>query len=69
MLGDYAYYLYASFQPALIDQSYLQDVSRLVRGYSDVLIDDRVNQLNYCAHPHLSRLVAASLIVVQTRKL
>ncbi|MEC8700830.1 MAG: ABC transporter permease subunit, partial [Pseudomonadota bacterium] len=41
MLGDYAYYLYASFQPALIDQSYLQDVSRLVRGYSDVLIDDR----------------------------
>ena len=70
MLGDYAYYLYASFQPALIDQSYLQDVSRLVRGYSDVLIDDRVIQLNYWVHiPTLVVLVAASLIVVQTRKL
>ena len=70
MLGDYAYYLYASFQPALIDQSYLQDVSRLVRGYSDVLIDDRVIQLNYWVPiPTLLVLVTASLIVVQTRKL
>ena len=70
MLGDYAYYLYASFQPALIDQSYLQDVSRLVRGYSDVLIDDRVIQLNYWIPiPTLLVLVTASLIVVQTRKL
>ena len=70
MLGDYAYYLYASFQPALIDQSYLQDVSRLVRGYSDVLIDDRVIQLNYWIPiPTFLVLVTASLIVVQTRKL
>ena len=70
MLGDYAYYLYASFQPALIDQSYLQDVSRLVSGYSDVLIDDRVIQLNdWVPIPTLVVLVAASLIVVQTRKL
>ena len=70
MLGDYAYYLYASFQPALIDQSYLQDVSRLVRGYSDVLIDDRVIQLNYWVPiPTLLILITASLIVVQTRKL
>ena len=70
ILGDYAYYLYASFQPALIDQSYLQDVSRLVRGYSDVLIDDRVIQLNYWVPiPTLLVLVTASLIVVQTRKL
>lgn len=70
MLGDYAYYLYASFQPALIDQSYLQDVSRLVRGYSDVLIDDRVIQLNYWVPiPTLLVLVTASLIFVQTRKL
>ena len=70
MLGDYAYYLYASFQPALIDQSYLQDVSRLVRGYSDVLIDDRFIELNYWVPiPTLLVLVTASLIVVQTRKL
>ena len=32
LLGDFAYYLYASFQPSLLDQSYLQDVSRIVRG-------------------------------------
>ena len=70
MLGDYAYYLYAGFQPALIDRSYLQDVSRLVRGYSDVLIDDRVIQLNYWVPiPTLLVLVTASLIFVQTRKL
>lgn len=70
MLGDYAYYLYASFQPALIDQSYLQDVGRLVRGYSDVLVDDRVIQFNYWVPiPTLLVLVTASLIVVQTRKL
>ena len=70
MLGDYAYYLYASFQPALIDQSYLQDVSRLVRGYSDVLIDDRFIQLNYWVPiPTLLVLVTASLIFVQARKL
>ena len=49
-LGDFAYYVYASFQPSLIDQSYLQDVSRLVRGYSDVLIDERVMLLNNWVH-------------------
>ena len=41
-----------------------------MRGYSDVLIDDRVIQLNYWVPiPTLVVLVAASLIVVQTRKL
>ena len=38
MLGDYANFLYARFQPSLIDASYLQDASRIVRGYSDVLV-------------------------------
>ena len=46
MLGDYANFLYARFQPSLIDASYLQDVSRIVRGYSDVLIDEEVLQMN-----------------------
>ena len=70
MIGGYAQYLYASFQPALIDQSYLQDVSRLVRGYSDVLIDDRFVQLNYWVPiPTLIVFIVGSLIIVQTRKL
>jgi ABC-type transport system involved in multi-copper enzyme maturation permease subunit len=46
MLGDYANFLYARFQPSLIDASYLQDVSRIVRGYSDVLVDEEVLQMN-----------------------
>ena len=45
-LGNYADYLYARFLPSLIDTSYLSDVSRLVRGYSDVLVDANVLQMN-----------------------
>lgn len=70
LLGDLALYLYASFQPSLIDQSYLQSVSRIVRGYSDVLIDDRVLQLNmWVPFPALLIFFAASLWIVQRRKL
>ncbi len=70
LLGDLALYLYASFQPSLIDQSYLQSVSRIVRGYSDVLIDDRVLQLNmWVPFPALLVFFAASLWIVQRRKL
>ena len=70
LLEDLALYLYASFQPSLIDQSYLQSVSRIVRGYSDVLIDDRVLQLNmWVPFPALLVFFAASLWIVQRRKL
>ncbi|MBQ15110.1 MAG: ABC transporter permease subunit [Gammaproteobacteria bacterium] len=70
MLGDYAYYLYATFQPSLLDQSYLQDVSRIVRGFSDVLIDDRVQQLNlWVPVPEMLAFVLAGLYIIQRRKL
>lgn len=46
VLGKGAHYVFATFQPSLMDQSYLGDVARIVRGYSDVLIDERVYQLN-----------------------
>ena len=70
LLGDMANYLYASFQPSLIDQSYLQSVSRIVRGYSDVLIDDSVLQLNmWVPFPALVLFFAAGLWIVQRRKL
>ena len=45
-LGIYADYLYARFLPSLVDTSYLSDVSRLVRGFSDVLVDERILQMN-----------------------
>ena len=70
LLGDMANYLYASFQPSLIDQSYLQSVSRIVRGYSDVLIDDSVLQLNmWVPFPALALFFTAGLWIVQRRKI
>ncbi|GJM14231.1 MAG: hypothetical protein DHS20C12_26340 [Pseudohongiella sp.] len=70
LLGDTAYYLYASFQPSLIDQSYLQSVSRIVRGYSDVLVDDSVLQLNlWVPFPALLLFFTAGLWIVQRRKI
>lgn len=69
-LGDYALYLYATFQPSLLDQSYLQEVGRLVRGYSDVLIDERFLQMNTWAPlPALFLFIAVMLIVVNRRQL
>ncbi len=70
MLGSAANYLYVSYQPSLIDQSYLQEVSRLVRGYSDVLIDDRLLQLNtWVPIPAVLLFIAASLVIVNRRSL
>ena len=68
-LGDFAYYLYATFQPSLLDQSYLQDVSRIVRGYSDVLVDERVQLLNiWTPLPALLIFLVLALWIVQRRK-
>ena len=70
VLGERAYYLYATFQPSLIDQSYLQDVSRLVRGYSDVMIDSRVLQLNeWVPLPQMLLFVVLALLFVRGKKL
>lgn len=70
LAGDAANYLYASFQPSLIDQSYLQSVSRIVRGYSDVLIDDSVLQLNmWVPFPALILFFGLGLWIVQRRKI
>jgi len=70
LLGDAAYYLYATFQPSLLDQSYLQDVSRLVRGYSDVMIDNRALALNlWIPWPQMLLFVVLALLIVRKRKL
>ncbi len=69
-MGDYGYYLYANYQPSLLDQSYLQDVSRLVRGFSDVLIDERFLQMNtWTPVPTLILFVGVALIILSRRKL
>ncbi|MEX1032098.1 MAG: ABC transporter permease [Cellvibrionaceae bacterium] len=70
LLGKGAHYLYAAFQPSLIDQSYLSDVARIVRGYSDVLIDQGVYQLNlWIPLPQAILFVILALVVVGRRKL
>lgn len=70
MLGNYANFLYARFQPSLIDASYLQDVSRIVRGYSDVLVDENVMQMNlWVPIPALIMFVAITLIVIHYKKI
>ena len=69
-LGDLAYYHYANFQPSLLDQSYLKDVSRLVRGYSDVLVDERFLDFNlWVPLPTAAIFVILTLIAVQRIKL
>ena len=69
-LGDFSHYLYATFQPSLLDQSYLQDVSRIVRGFSDVLVDERVLQLNrWVPWPALIIFLCLALVIVQRRKI
>ena len=70
LLGERAWYLYATFHPSLLDQSYLQEVSRLVRGFSDVLVEDRFFVFNGWI-PAVSVVVfaAATLLVVSRRRL
>lgn len=69
-LGDMAGYVYARFQPSLIDASYLGDVARLARGYSDVLIDERLLVLNLWSPLPASLLcLGLSLFVVRTKNL
>ncbi len=70
LLGSASHYLYVSFQPSLIDQSYLKDVGRLVRGYSDVLVDERILTLNqWVPLPQMLLLAALALLIVPWRKL
>lgn len=69
-LGEFAYFLYGNFQPSLLDQSYLNDVSRLVRGYSDVLVDERFFDYNlWVPVPSLVIFLIFTLFAVQRIKL
>ena len=69
-LGDGAYYIYASFQPSLIDQSYLNDVSRLVRGYSDVLVDNRLLEMNtWVPFPTALLFAVAAVLIIRKIKI
>lgn len=68
VLGRSANYWYGSFQPSLLDQSYLSEVGRIVRGYSDVLIDPAFYQLNlWVPLPQAVAFVILALLVASRR--
>lgn len=69
-LGKTAHYLYATFQPSLIDDSYLSEVARIVRGYSDILIDPAFLQLNiWIPIPQAVLFIVVALLVIGRRRL
>jgi ABC-type transport system involved in multi-copper enzyme maturation permease subunit len=70
VLGNISAYLYVTYQSSLLDESYLNDVSRLVRGYSDVMIDPAAMQLNqWVPWPQMLFFVLVALIAVRWKKL
>lgn len=70
VVGGVAHFIYASFQPSLLDQSYLHDVARIVRGYSDVLIDERQYLFNlWLPLPQALLFVVMALFIVKRRTL
>jgi ABC-type transport system involved in multi-copper enzyme maturation permease subunit len=70
MLGNAAHYLFAYYQPSIIDESYLSDVARLVRGYSDVLIDERLQTLNvWMPLPALVLFVLLAAVLIKRKTL
>ncbi len=70
VLGNFQHYIFCSFQPSLIDHSYLSDVQRIVSGYSDVFMDDRIHQLNlWVPIPEALIFLLITLIVINRRNL
>lgn len=70
VLGSAAQYVYASFQPSLIDRSYLSEVARIVRGYSDVLVDERVLALNqWIPLPQAVLFFVVALLIIGKKRL
>lgn len=69
-LGDVAFYIYASYHPSLLDESYLSDVSRLVRGYSDVLVDNRFLEMNtWVPFPTAAIFAIAAVLIIRKIKI
>ena len=68
LLGERAWYLYATFHPSLLDQSYLREVSRLVRGFSDVLVTDSFFVFNTWAPTVSALALAAAALLLATRR-
>ncbi len=67
---NFQYYIFSSFQPSFFDNSYLNDVQRIVSGYSDVLIDERIHRLNMLVPvPEALFLFFLTLTIIKRRNL
>lgn len=70
LTGGLADYLYITYLPSLLNESYLQDVSRLVRGFSDVMINPDAMQLNYWVPwPQLCIFVTIALLAISRKRI
>jgi hypothetical protein len=69
LLGKAALYLPMAHQPSLFDRSYLADVARLARGYSDVLVEEASLRLNAIVPlPWTLALLALAVAVASRRR-
>jgi ABC-type transport system involved in multi-copper enzyme maturation permease subunit len=70
LLGTAAPYIYAFHHPSIIDGSYLKDVARLVRGYSDVFVEEGMHTLNLLVPlPQALAFLGLALVVVTRKKM
>ena len=67
-LGAAGNYLSLSFLPAINDHSYLKDVAGIARGFSDILIDEKVYQLNIWLPLPQAIIIFILAIVLVNRK-
>jgi hypothetical protein len=67
LLGDASLYIYAYHCPSLVDASYLGEVVRIVRGFSDVFVEEGILRVNLLA-PWPEALVFLILAVLVARR-
>ena len=70
VLGEKAQYIYSTFQPSLVDMSYLNDVAKIVRGFSDLIVNQGFLSMNYMVPPVYAALfLLLSLFAIQRSNL
>ncbi len=70
LMGDLSLVVWAYYHPSLADESYLREVSRLVRGYSDVFVEESIMRLNAIVPaPEALIFVVAALVVARARRM
>lgn len=67
-LGVAENYFSLSFLPAINDHSYLKDVAGIARGFSDILIDEKVYQLNLWLPLPQAIIIFILIVVLVNRK-